>query len=283
MMNHSHFDEHLKKLIYLLPESKTRDAMEYSLLAGGKRLRPEMLVSVATGYGLDEESVYDLASALEMIHTYSLIHDDLPAMDNDDLRRGKPTCHKQFDEATAILAGDGLLTYAFEVISNADFNSDILIKVTRCLANKAGSAGMVLGQTLDIHESEENVDFELLKTIHKYKTGCLFSVPLMIGAIVANKDESTIQKWNTIGEKVGLAFQIQDDIFDLRLSSEQLGKSNSDERNHKITSVTLLGESSAEKMMNDLYDECNHLIDEIGDFDGSSLKNLIEDIKVRLK
>ncbi len=277
----TNFEEYLNQKIDLLKPSMTREAMRYSLMAGGKRLRPKMVFSVIKGYGLEEEIGYDYASALEMLHTYSLIHDDLPAMDNDDLRRGKPTCHKQFDEATAILAGDGLLTYAFEVLSTAKLShNDLAVKV---LATNAGSSGMVLGQTLDMHENEE-VDFNLLQDIYKYKTGCLFSAALMLGAIASNKvDDTTLKLWEEIGIKIGIAFQIQDDLLDVRMNSEQLGKSNSDERNHKVTAVTLLGESEAENLMNELYSDCDRMISSIEDFDNYELTNLLNGVKTRLK
>ena len=277
----NNFEEYLNNKIELLKPSMTREAMRYSLMAGGKRLRPKMVFSVIKGYGLNEEIGFDYASALEMLHTYSLIHDDLPAMDNDDLRRGKPTCHKQFDEATAILAGDGLLTYAFEVLCSANLsNNDLAVKV---LATNAGSSGMVLGQTLDMHENEE-VDFNLLQDIYKYKTGCLFSAALMLGAIASNKvSESTLKIWNEVGLKIGIAFQIQDDLLDVRMDSTQLGKSNSDERNHKVTAVTLLGEKEAENLMNDLYLDCDKMISSIEDFDNYELTNLLNGVKTRLK
>ena len=277
----NNFEEYLNNKIDLLKPSMTREAMRYSLIAGGKRLRPKMVFSVIKGYGLNEEIGFDYASALEMLHTYSLIHDDLPAMDNDDLRRGKPTCHKQFDEATAILAGDGLLTYAFEVLCSANLShNDLAVKV---LATNAGSSGMVLGQTLDMHENEE-VDFNLLQDIYKYKTGCLFSAALMLGAIASNKvSESTLKIWNEVGLKIGIAFQIQDDLLDVRMDSTQLGKSNSDERNHKVTAVTLLGEKEAENLMNDLYLDCDKMISSIEDFDNYELTNLLNGVKTRLK
>ena len=255
--------------------------MRYSLLAGGKRLRPQMVFSVIEGYHLNNEIGYDYAAALEMIHTYSLIHDDLPAMDNDDLRRGKPTCHKQFDEATAILAGDGLLTYAFEVLAKADLPHNAL--AVQILAKCAGSSGMVLGQTLDMHE-DSRVDYKALEEIYKYKTGCLFSAALMLGALASNKvDDKTLSTWDSIGTKIGIAFQIQDDLLDVRMDSAALGKSNSDIRNEKVTAVSLLGEEQAEKLMNELYAECDKMLSNIEDFDNCILTNLLNGVKTRLK
>lgn len=275
------FEKYLNQKIDKLKPSVTRDAMRYSLMAGGKRLRPEMVFSVLKGYGKDEHIGYDYAAGLEMLHTYSLIHDDLPAMDNDDLRRGRPTCHKEFDEATAILAGDGLLTYAFEVLASSNVeHSDKAVKV---LAKMAGPDGMVLGQTLDMHEDEQ-VDYSKLEDIYRYKTGCLFSAALMLGSISSGYyDDETLSKWETIGQKIGIAFQIQDDLLDVRMSSEELGKSNSDIRNNKVTAVTLLGENEAEKLMNSLYEECDKMTSSIDDFDNSILNSLLDGVKTRLK
>ena len=275
------FENYLNAKIDLLTPSVTREAMRYSLLAGGKRLRPQMVFSVIEGYHLNKEIGYDYAAALEMIHTYSLIHDDLPAMDNDDLRRGKPTCHKQFDEATAILAGDGLLTYAFEVLAKADLPHNAL--AVQILAKCAGSSGMVLGQTLDMHE-DSRVDYKALEEIYKYKTGCLFSAALMLGALASNKvDDKTLSTWDSIGTKIGIAFQIQDDLLDVRMDSAALGKSNSDIRNEKVTAVSLLGEEQAEKLMNELYAECDKMLSNIEDFDNCILTNLLNGVKTRLK
>ena len=275
------FENYLNAKIDLLTPSVTREAMRYSLLAGGKRLRPQMVFSVIEGYHLNKEIGYDYAAALEMIHTYSLIHDDLPAMDNDDLRRGKPTCHKQFDEATAILAGDGLLTYAFEVLAKADLPHNAL--AVQILAKCAGSSGMVLGQTLDMHE-DSRVDYKALEDIYKYKTGCLFSAALMLGALASNKvDDKTLSTWDSIGTKIGIAFQIQDDLLDVRMDSAALGKSNSDVRNEKVTAVSLLGEEQAEKLMNELYAECDKMLSNIEDFDNCILTNLLNGVKTRLK
>ena len=208
------FEELLNSYIDRLPESRVREAMRYSLMAGGKRIRPLLLYTVLKGYGIDETKGDAYASALEMIHTYSLIHDDLPAMDNDDLRRGRPTCHKQFDEATAILAGDGLLTYAFEIASEDTENASAALACTHILALMAGAGGMVLGQDLDMSEVSGTTDFEAVRKVHRYKTGCLLSAPLMMASVIAGHSEDT-EKWHQLGEKLGLAFQIQDDVMDV--------------------------------------------------------------------
>lgn len=272
----------LAEKIDALADSKVKEAMRYSLIAPGKRVRPNLLYEVVKGYGLSESVADDFACAIEMIHTYSLIHDDLPAMDNDDLRRGRPTCHKQFDEATAILAGDGLLTYAFDVASSSKADPSIVVKCIQVLAQCAGSNGMVLGQNLDMNESNAS-DWDYVRKVHKYKTGCLLSAPLMMGALVAGKDDETVRQWHEIGISLGLAFQIQDDILDVELSSEEFGKSNSDEKNDKKTSVTLLGlEQSKERMISE-YEKVKQSISEMHDFNGEQLISFIESIEKRRK
>lgn len=276
------FETKLTERIRRLPESRVRDAMEYSLLAGGKRIRPNLLYAVMQGYGQDPETADDFACALEMIHTYSLIHDDLPAMDNDDLRRGRPTCHRQFDEATAILAGDGLLTYAPQLALQSEWPGEVKAQCTAILLEMAGPAGMVLGQCLDMKEEEGVTDWEALKEVHRNKTGCLLSAPLMIGACLCGHADDA-EKWHEIGEKTGLAFQIQDDILDTELTPEEFGKSTSDEGNNKVTSVNLLGIEEAADMMERLYSEAEDGIRLMEGFDSAPLISLIEQIRVRRK
>lgn len=273
-------EEVLKNCLNRLHDSRVKEAMAYSLLAGGKRIRPNLLYETLKGYGKQESCGDEYAAAIEMIHTYSLIHDDLPAMDNDDLRRGRPTCHKQFDEATAILAGDGLLTFAFETCAKAETPSDIKVRCIAMLARMAGADGMVHGQDLDMNESQCS-DWNYLVDVHTYKTGCLLSIPLMIGACLCGQSEDIIEQWHSIGNMIGLAFQIQDDILDVQLTPEQFGKSNSDARNEKVTSVTLLGMDKAEKMMNDLYTQAEDAICHLPEFDGTGLLNMVEQIRTR--
>lgn len=275
-------DEVLEERMQQVQDSRVKEAMLYSLLAGGKRIRPNLLYEVVKGYGMEETVADDFACSLEMIHTYSLIHDDLPAMDNDDLRRGRPTCHKQFDEATAILAGDGLLTEAFHIASNSAIDADKVVKGIRILSAMAGASGMVYGQILDMNE-EENSTWSDIQKVHNYKTGCLLSAPLMIGAVIANKDENVINTWHDIGIQLGLAFQIQDDILDVELSAEEFGKSNSDERNDKITSVTILGIEKARSFMNELYENAINQIEAMKDFNSASLVEMIQSIETRRK
>lgn len=272
----------LEEKINELADSKVKEAMRYSLIAPGKRVRPNLLYEVVKGYGLLESVADEFACAIEMIHTYSLIHDDLPAMDNDDLRRGRLTCHKQFDEATAILAGDGLLTYAFDVASSSTADPSIVVKCIQVLAQCAGSNGMVLGQDFDMNESNTS-DWDYVRKVHKYKTGCLLSAPLMMGALLAGKNDETVRQWHEIGISLGLAFQIQDDILDVELSSVEFGKSNSDEKNDKKTSVSLLGLEQSKELMISEYEKVKQSISEMHDFNGEKLISFIESIEKRRK
>lgn len=272
----------LEEKIDELADSKVKEAMRYSLIAPGKRVRPNLLYEVVKGYGLLESVADEFACAIEMIHTYSLIHDDLPAMDNDDLRRGRLTCHKQFDEATAILAGDGLLTYAFDVASSSIADPSIVVKCIQVLAQCAGSNGMVFGQDLDMNESNTS-DWDYVRKVHKYKTGCLLSAPLMMGALLAGKNDETVRQWHEIGISLGLAFQIQDDILDVELSSEEFGKSNSDEKNDKKTSVSLLGLEQSKELMISEYEKVKQSISEMHGFNGEELISFIESIEKRRK
>lgn len=247
-MKHEAFEEYLKQAVNEGLPSRTRQAMEYSLMAGGKRIRPALLAEALKAYGLEEEIGYPVGAAIEMIHTYSLIHDDLPAMDNDDLRRGKPTCHKAFDEAAAILAGDALLTQAFSQALKADVRADQKTSMIQALSEYAGANGMVYGQDLDINASSHKQDIDLLKKIDLYKTGKLLQLPLVCAAIIADHPED-IEKWNSIGEDLGIEFQFQDDILDVLGSPEVLGKNSSDVRNEKLTAVSCLGLQEAQKQV----------------------------------
>ncbi len=262
------------------------DAMRYSFFAGGKRLRPMMMLESFRMFGgKDESIVKPYMAALEMIHTYSLIHDDLPAMDNDDYRRGRLTNHKQFDEATAILAGDGLLNFAYETVSDAMINSvamgdcDMLkrqAKALQILGRKAGVFGMIGGQVADI-EAEKKADAtkEELLFIHENKTAALIQAALTIGAILAKASEEDVSKMEKIGYNVGVAFQIQDDILDKIGDEALLGKPvGSDEKNEKTTYVTLEGLEKAQADQKQLSEEAIVMLDEIT-ADKVFLKDLI--------
>ena len=204
----------------LLPsdDSILSEAMRYSVLNGGKRLRP-ILVYLSSELGeANHDSIDTLAGSIELIHCYSLIHDDLPSMDDDDLRRGNPTTHKKFDEATAILAGDALQPLAFELISNLDTSDSNKITIVNCLANACGYSGMVGGQIKDIHSKEINT-VQNLDIMHSQKTGRLIQASLETSAILSGLDQKDIEALNKYGEKIGLAFQIQDDIIDIESPS----------------------------------------------------------------
>ncbi len=276
------FEELLSSRINTVTDSTVREAMAYSLLSGGKRIRPRLLYETLEGYGCDPSLGDHMACAIEMIHTYSLIHDDLPAMDNDDLRRGRPTCHKQFDEATAILAGDGLLTQAFREAALTEADPAAVLHASAVLAEMAGPDGMVYGQCLDMAEESGTTGWEELKKVHKYKTGCLLSAPLMIAAVLSGHEEEK-DLWHEIGDLIGLAFQVQDDVLDLISTPEELGKSNSDDRNGKVTAAVLFGVEKAEKMMHALYEEACGKIRSVPGFDPSKLTELLEQLRYRTK
>ena len=249
------FEAYLEALQTSYRPSRTRDAMFYSLLAGGKRVRPRLLLALLKGYGKEESLGYPCAAAIEMIHTYSLIHDDLPAMDDDDLRRGRPTCHIAFDEATAILAGDALLSEAFGIVMKSECSAEIRGRLVERLSAYAGVDGMILGQTLDIAAERQPVsDIEALEEIHRHKTGKLLTLPLLCAAWLGDHPQD-IEALQQIGERIGLSFQIQDDILDVTRSRQELGKSTSDEKNHKSTYVSLLGIEASQALADRYYEE----------------------------
>ncbi|MEF2615039.1 farnesyl diphosphate synthase [Faecalibacillus faecis] len=252
-------NQRLKTILNDYPKSKVKEAMLYSLQAGGKRIRPFIVLQVIRAYNQNYHDYIDIACALEMIHTYSLIHDDLPGMDNDDLRRGKPTCHKQFGEATAILAGDGLLNEAVNVIIKTSLASDLKIALISCLYQASGISGMIYGQELDIENENKKLSIDKLNTIHHYKTGKLLSCAFQLGGLIASPQDVKVLK--EIGYKVGLAFQIQDDILDVISDSKTLGKPvGSDASNHKETYTTLIGVEASQKEVNKLFKEAIELV-----------------------
>ncbi|HPU62978.1 MAG TPA: polyprenyl synthetase family protein [Mobilitalea sp.] len=229
------------------------EAMNYSVLAGGKRLRPMLMLETFRLFGGKTESIlYPFMAAIEMIHTYSLVHDDLPALDNDELRRGRKTTHVVYGEALAILAGDGLLTYAFETVSKAfeaaDDNNDNadsvykrILKAINILAKKAGIHGMIGGQVIDIESEGNRIEKDTLDLMYRLKTGALIQASMMIGAILAGAKEEEIRIIESIAEDIGLAFQIRDDILDVISDNKTLGKPvHSDEKNEKCTYVSLM-------------------------------------------
>ena len=262
-------------------DSVVKEAIKYSLMAGGKRIRPIMMLQVINSYGIDYHDYLDAACAIEMIHTYSLIHDDLPGMDNDDLRRGKPTCHRQFDEATAILAGDGLLNEAVNVILKACYSNDLKISLLQILYQASGINGMILGQVLDMEFENKKANHQELDLIHHHKTGDLISAAMKMGALVCDYKDMLI--WQEIGYKIGLAFQIQDDILDVTGNSEILGKKvGSDLQNHKSTYVSLMGVDKSQAIVNHYFKEATELLYKLN-VKHELILEIMEKLKKRVK
>ncbi len=246
------------------------ESVTYSLFAGGKRIRPILCIAAHEACDGEAEDILPFASAIELIHTYSLIHDDLPAMDNDDLRRGKPTNHKVFGEGIAILAGDGLLTEAFfmmaDSLSNKNIKNTALIRAIKEIAFVAGIHGMVGGQAQDLLSENSEPDKETLSFIHKHKTGALISGSLRAGAMLANCTKPSLNAITRYGENIGLAFQIVDDILDIEGHTEELGKTTgSDARKKKMTYPALYGIEQSRKKAEELISEA---VFAIKDFSG---------------
>lgn len=251
------FNAYSNTILNVVADSNVKDAMRYALEAGGKRLRP-YLVFAMSNQTLQNENMLNLAYALEMVHTYSLVHDDLPAMDNDDYRRGQLTTHKRFDVATAILAGDALLTQAFYVISTLALKHEDLVRAIHILSMSSGANGMILGQVLDIqNDTKYTNQIEDLYRLYEYKTGCLFSAALRLGNLLNQKHENEDQL-DRIGKKLGIVFQIQDDYLERTSTFDVIGKSNqSDLDNHKKTVIEFLGIDATKLKINELYAELN--------------------------
>jgi geranylgeranyl diphosphate synthase, type II len=240
----------LYKILQQFPKnSRITDAVDHSLMSEGKRLRPILCISASKAVSAEESSVDNVlpvACALEMIHTYSLIHDDLPAMDNDELRRGKPTCHEAFDEATAILAGDALLTMAFETLSSSankqGENPAVWLRVITLIADSSGVHGMVEGQMQDIISEGNSLSLESLKTMHRLKTGALIEASVCSGAMLSGAQEYQLNHLKNYAQNIGLAFQVVDDILNVEGDPDLLGKAvGSDQQRNKNTYPSLLG------------------------------------------
>jgi len=232
-------------------------AMRYASLAGGKRFRPVLVYSTGEALGLSPESLDPVATAIELIHAYSLIHDDLPAMDDDDLRRGRPTCHKAYDEATAILAGDALQALAFEVLaSELPAALPRSLEVVHAIARACGSIGMAGGQVLDLSAVGQTISEEALTTMHRLKTGALITASVTSPGILAGADSNALEHLAAYGECIGLAFQVHDDILDVTGNSELIGKSTwADVALNKPTFPSILGLENSRKRARDLRDE----------------------------
>lgn len=227
-------------------ERRVVEAMEYAVLNGGKRLRPFLVSECAKLFGKTEEDAFYAGVSLEFLHTYSLIHDDLPAMDNDDFRRGKPSCHKAFDEATAILAGDGLLTYAFEILAEAEYKDKVKLQLINLLSIGAGAfCGMIAGQMLDLYAEnpkEDEAPITLIENIERMKTGCLLKYACEAGGIIGNANAEQMEALAVYSRKIGQTFQISDDILDVVGDEKKVGKTlKKDAEQNKMTFVSALG------------------------------------------
>ena len=256
--------------------------MRYSVVNGGKRIRPILVYLTAEALGADLTLADKPAAALELIHAYSLIHDDLPAMDDDDLRRGKPSCHKQFDEATAILAGDALQALAFQIISEADeLSATIKVALVSEMARAAGLEGMVAGQVLDLSNENNNIDLEALEDMHRLKTGALITSSVRFGGLVAETNETTLALITDYGNALGLAFQIRDDILDATGSDADIGKpTGSDEEQGKATYVTALGLKEAQVRLKEQQSLASEIASRLGPA-GTNLQSLTDFVATR--
>ncbi|MCX8129031.1 MAG: polyprenyl synthetase family protein [Clostridia bacterium] len=251
-------------------EKTIYEAMKYSLLAGGKRLRPVLALAVCELLDGKMENVLPFACAVEMIHTYSLIHDDLPAMDNDEYRRGRLTNHKVFGEAAAILAGDALLNYAFELMTESPSKDENIlyakIKAMNIIAKSSGSSGMIGGQVVDLESEGKSIGADTLEYMHRCKTGALIKAPVIASAILCNADKSEMDSLEKYAEHIGLAFQIKDDILDVEGDFNAMGKeAGSDMQNQKSTFITIYGLDESKRMLQRITDEAIESISIFGE------------------
>lgn len=243
-------------------------AMKYSLSNGGKRLRPILVLEFCKMCGGDVEKALPYACAIEYVHTYSLIHDDLPCMDNDDMRRGKPSCHKMYGEATALLAGDALLTHAFEICAEAELSDSQNVRAVSLLSQNAGVGGMIGGQVIDLKFEQGDPSISDILTVHRLKTGALISAACILGCIAANADEEKIALASRYAYLIGTAFQIRDDLLDIVGDEQTLGKPiGSDADNDKTTYVTLVGPEKAQQDVKTLTDKAVGILDEFDNND----------------
>ena len=262
-----------------------REAVLYSIHAGGKRIRPYLLLEVLESLQVPITIAHaQVAAALEMIHTGSLIHDDLPAMDDDDFRRGRLTNHKKFGEALAILAGDALFLDPYALIAQADLPNEIKVDLIASLSLSSGSMGMVAGQVLDMEGEGKHLNLEELQTIHANKTGKLLAFPFQAAGVIARLDENLQKQLKTVGELIGLAFQVRDDILDVTASFEEIGKTpQKDLQAEKSTYPALLGLDEAKVFCNRTLDQANEKLDVISqlvDFDKEPIVKIVESLRI---
>lgn len=273
------FEQYLNEYTYG-PSGTVLEAVKYSILNAGKRIRPMILLSLLKDYNTEIKLGYSSALAIEMIHNYSLIHDDLPAMDNDDYRRGKLSNHKVFGEDIAILAGDALLTEAFGIISNdIQLQAKTKVKLISLLSKHAGINGMIYGQQLDLTYENKNVGISEIDQINIFKTSNLIMFSMLAAAIIA-KQEQDLDDLLLLAQKLGLAFQIQDDIFDITKTFEQLGKKPSDLINEKSTYVKVLGLEKSQIVLDNLFEDC-YKITQALNLSSDNTINLIKEIQTR--
>jgi len=260
-------DQQLQSLFADLPDDRLSEAMRYSVLNGGKRIRPALCYAAAELFGAVNPLVHRAAMAVELIHAYSLIHDDLPAMDDDDLRRGKPTCHIAFDEATAILAGDALQTLAFDVLSMPGESPDAQLAMIHLLAQASGAHGMVLGQSLDMAATSNALSLSALEHMHRHKTGALIRASVLMGATASlNTNPEELRALEAYSAAVGLAFQVQDDILDVVSTTSALGKrSGADSAHDKSTYTSLLGLDGAREKLTELHQDAVAALADFGE------------------
>ena len=276
-------DEHLEKFMDIKYPESIFNSMKYTVTLPGKRLRPVMCLEACRFFGGNIEDAIPTACAIEMLHAQSLIHDDLPCMDNDDFRRGKPSNHKVFGEAIAVLAGDALLSYGPQLIieKSKNLSSDVILKVLNEYTKIAGVYGLIAGQVVDIESENKNItDSETLEFIHTHKTADLFRLALKSGAIIAGADENGIKDMDDLAQKFGLAFQIYDDILDEISTFEELGKTvGKDKEAHKLTYTSLYGLDAAKEKLNSLFEEVYVIIDK---YHSDILKQIVEKMKKKI-
>lgn len=270
-------------------KDRLEDAMLYSIEAGGKRIRPLLLLLVLKSFTTSLEKGFHAAAALEYIHTYSLIHDDLPAMDDDELRRGKPTNHIIYGEATAILAGDALLTKAFEIVADGPTSAEEKVRLVMELAKTSGHTGMVGGQQADLEGETRSLTLEELQSVHSRKTGALLEFAMFAGGFLSGVDDHSIGLLNRIAKKIGIAYQIRDDLLDVVGDAEALGKNTGmDEKQNKSTYPSLLTLAGAKEALEKELDEANNLLDDLAKycekvgqkFDADLLRGFINQLKL---
>lgn len=274
----SNFEKHIENYLTGLRPCTISEAMRYAL-DGGKRFRPRIIFAILEGMGIAQQKGYDAALALELIQTYSLIHDDLPAMDNDDMRRGKPSLHKAFREDIAILTGDQLLTDSFRVLSSSkDYNDRCKVNIIRALSTYAGMDGMIYGQLLDVTADEKHIDKDSLFQIQDNKTGGLFKISCLIPMYI--KGEENEDYYIRLGSLIGQIFQNQDDLFDMIKTEKEMGKNLSDAKNGKGTALCIYSVDELKALIDEEFNELDKYLEQ-ADFDTVRLKELLYKLKTR--